>query len=56
MSRSAPLRASYLDYNATAPVKPAVIEAMVDALGATGNAVVGAPRRAGGAPHARARP
>ncbi len=38
MSRSASLRASYLDYNATAPVKPAVIEAMVEALGATGNA------------------
>jgi len=28
---------SYLDYNATAPLKPAVIEAMVGALGATGN-------------------
>jgi cysteine desulfurase len=38
MSRSASLRASYLDYNATAPVKPAVVQAMVDALGATGNA------------------
>ncbi|HSA80820.1 MAG TPA: cysteine desulfurase family protein [Geminicoccaceae bacterium] len=37
MSAGAPLRASYLDYNATAPVKPAVIEAMVGALGATGN-------------------
>jgi cysteine desulfurase len=37
MSVSAPLRASYLDYNATAPVKPAVIEAVVGALGTTGN-------------------
>ena len=38
MSRSAPLRTSYLDYNATAPVKPAVVEAMVGVLGASGNA------------------
>jgi len=37
MSAGAPLRISYLDYNATAPVKPAVIEAMVGALGRTGN-------------------
>ena len=37
MSVRAPLRASYLDYNATAPVKPAVIEAMAGALGVTGN-------------------
>jgi cysteine desulfurase len=37
MSAGAPLRTSYLDYNATAPVKPEVIEAMADALGATGN-------------------
>jgi cysteine desulfurase len=37
MSVSAPLRAAYLDYNATAPVKPAVIEAMAGALGVTGN-------------------
>jgi cysteine desulfurase len=37
MSVSAPLRASYLDYNASAPVRPAVIEAMVGALGSVGN-------------------
>jgi cysteine desulfurase len=37
MIPSAPLRASYLDYNATAPVKPAVIEAMAGALGRAGN-------------------
>jgi cysteine desulfurase len=37
MSVVAPPRTSYLDYNATAPVKPAVIEAMLGALGATGN-------------------
>jgi cysteine desulfurase len=35
MSRNPPR--SYLDYNATAPLKPAVIEAMAGALGATGN-------------------
>ena len=34
---SAPLRAIYLDYNASAPVRPAVIDAMVGALGSTGN-------------------
>jgi cysteine desulfurase len=37
MSVRAPLRASYLDYNATAPVRPAVIEAMVGALASAGN-------------------
>jgi cysteine desulfurase len=37
MSAGAPLRISYLDYNATTPVKPAVIEAVAGALGATGN-------------------
>ena len=37
MSAAAPLRTSYLDYNATAPVKPAVIEAMVGALSRAGN-------------------
>jgi len=37
MSVAAPLRTSYLDYNATAPVKPAVIEAMVGALSRAGN-------------------
>ena len=34
MSDDAPI---YLDYNATAPVKPAVAEAMAEALGAPGN-------------------
>jgi cysteine desulfurase len=39
---------TYLDYNATAPVRPAVIEAMRDALGHTGNpsSVHGFGRRA----------
>src|SRR5918994_684742 len=37
MSARAPLPASYLDYNASAPVKPAVIEAMAGALGTAGN-------------------
>ena len=30
-------RLTYLDYNATAPVRPAVIEAMREALGRVGN-------------------
>jgi cysteine desulfurase len=34
--RSAPIR-SYLDYNASAPVRPQVVEAMAAALGRTGN-------------------
>jgi cysteine desulfurase len=36
-SRGEPAPACYLDYNANAPVKPAVIEAMMLALGCTGN-------------------